>query len=167
LVISNLHQSANAFADRFTHDRLGSRGILASALRTGGEEIILPSNDLESIRAELDALWETIAHSEIPIAIRLILLRHMSFMSWAIRNIDLVGVPGVYDALAKTMLIATQIPEIADNCDDEAASVKGRLRTVGGRILAGLKIVGAVDRGVEGVGHLGHQGADILQTLLK
>jgi Zn-dependent peptidase ImmA (M78 family)/transcriptional regulator with XRE-family HTH domain len=85
--------------------QIESRGQ-TSEKRYGFTESRISASEMQTLVTELDVIGQTVAEASIPQPLRQLLFKHISYLSWAIRNFDTMTTDGIYAAFTPTNLKA-------------------------------------------------------------
>jgi hypothetical protein len=105
-----------------------------------------------------------IANANIDSDLKKLVLTHLAYMAWAVRNIRLIGADGVYEAFGPAVLTARYISrsEKQDQDDPEKtprATIYKRLATIARKVISLLEFT---DKGLQAIDHI----SDDIQGLL-
>lgn len=100
-------------------DKIAILGLLSGKLENA--ELTLSDDDAAQIANELDELGSFVSNADIEADLKKLLLHHVAYMAWAVRNISIVGAEGVYEAFGPALLNARQ----AARSDSEAQDTLG------------------------------------------
>ena len=94
--------------------------LLASSLQAEYPEPTLSADDVSRISGAIDELGSTVrASNYLDTVLKNRLLGHITYMNWAVRNINLTGAEAVYTAFGPPLLFLRQeINGRADGADE-------------------------------------------------
>lgn len=145
---SAIHQHSS----NFSADRLGTLGMLANSLRLEFPEAELETDQLAELKSDLDKLIEAIRQAPLPRESKETLLRHATYMAWAMRNIDIAGLENVYDAIGKAMIATARLPE--GDTDSDTPTVRDRAMTFFKNVSRFFVAAERAEEGVQAIEHL-------------
>lgn len=150
------HTPPKTHQSHYNGDRLGMLGLLSSTLQIEFPEAALSDNEIEELSQEIDELVAEIrAATEIPVDLKHILLRHAQFMAWAIRNADLVGAEGIFDAIGKMIIAANRLSKDSENLiNGSKPKLRERAVSICAKIGKVLAAADKIDRGLQALEHL-------------
>jgi hypothetical protein len=164
LQIDHFPRHVLEFKTHLSTSRLGTLGMLAKSLIQEFPEAILPSDQIEALLTEIEELASHVEKAGISDNLKFLLLRHLKFMIWALRNLSYLDLQTVYDDLACLVITANRLPEREGATDQEPHpdGTKSRVLKWCGKLYRVLKVAENVDDGVQVLEHL----KDAADTLL-
>jgi hypothetical protein len=107
-------------ADHVSPGKITMLMLLASSLQTEYPEPTLSADDVSRISGAIDELGGTVrASNYLDTVLKNRLLGHITYMNWAVRNINLTGAEAVYTAFGPPLLFLRQeINGRADGADE-------------------------------------------------
>jgi hypothetical protein len=117
-------RNAADFVSSVHPDKIAILGMFSSGL--ANSEPTLSADDATQIAEDIGKLGLLVANANIEPDLRKLLLHHVSYMGWAVQNINIVGAQGVYEAFGPAVLIAHQLAsaETADPDNPDEATPK-------------------------------------------
>jgi hypothetical protein len=103
-------------------DKIAILGMFSLALENS--EPTLSADDAKQIAEDIDKLGLFISNANIEPDLKKLLLHHVSYMGWAVQNINIVGAQGVYEAFGPAVLTARQFVESEDPDNPGEATTK-------------------------------------------
>ena len=134
--------------------------MLAQTLKLEAPEAELSQTDVRNLSEHIESLVEMISEAEVRSDLKALLLRHATFMSWAIRNIGFVGFQEVYEAALKMMVAAQRLP----NDTKRKKTVRTKIAEMCKTVFRTLQAAEAADRGTQAIGHLVEEGQNLLDA---
>jgi hypothetical protein len=146
-------QKISEFMRYCRKDQLATLRYLSMVLKDEISEPTLSSDEIDDLSAQLTQLGLSVNDAAISEDLRKLLLHHIAYMNWAVRNIHIIGTDGVYEAFAPAALTAYRINETEN--DTEEGSQK---RDIMDRIIAYskkvLRILRLTDDGLQEIGNI-------------
>lgn len=83
--------------------------VFSLQIRREFPEPTLSQDDADIIATELDEIGMFTKNAEISAELKELILTHLAFMTWAIRNVRIVGLEGILNAFGSGVLAARQV----------------------------------------------------------
>lgn len=101
----------------------------------------ISASETENLATELDVIGMAVAEANIPQSLRQLLLKHISYLSWAIRNFDSMTIEGIRAAFTPSAIQAiTDVDEEAEAAHPDVSPWYQRLLGVAQRIMKALNL---------------------------
>jgi hypothetical protein len=139
--------------------------LAVAALHNDEREPDIEKGEVEKLTADLDDIIKDIRESHLAPTLKAILLRHATFMAWAIRNIDLVGFPAAYEAVAKVMITIPGLPEDKAASPTQTGGLKNKLRGFVRNALGVLRSAHDVKDGGEAIESFIEKGSYLIDVI--
>jgi hypothetical protein len=163
--LERLTRPAHEFKGEVTQDRVGYLSVIGSTLRLEFRDAQLSQETLAELERELIDLIKQLDKADLAADLKQILRRHATFMLWALKNFDIVGVAGVYDAIGQAMVAVQRVPD-AVQAPDGNGGIKMRLKHFLGSAYRAVETAEKVSDGVQAIEHFKEIGDFLLEQVL-
>jgi hypothetical protein len=120
VIPDNIANPAESFKHLYSSDKLQTLAMVRIPLTLENPEPQLSEDQAKQLDEQLATLISEIEASELDGRLKSMLLRHATFMLWALKNIDMFGTGQLYDQIALAM-VATHKAEISVPAQSQSA----------------------------------------------
>jgi hypothetical protein len=117
-------RNASDFLPQIHPDKLALVGFLSLALKHPTATLL--EDELKEIAEQIDELGRLVLDANIEPDLKKLLIGHLAYMAWAIRNIDIVGAEGVYDAFGPALLTAKEAAGATELSEGDPQTPSGK-----------------------------------------
>jgi hypothetical protein len=103
-----MHRSFNDFKGHLDGGNFGIISVTTNTLRLEYPDPALLLDELSEIKQQMDELGQFINDADIQSGLKTLLLAHLAYMDFAIRNVDVLGIEAIYAAFAPAVFSARQ-----------------------------------------------------------
>lgn len=132
-----------------------------SRTHSENKESRIPTAETEILATELDMIGRATAEANIPQPLRQLLLQHISYLTWAIRNSDGMTIEGIRAAFTPSAL------PVIDEADEEKIATHADTQSLQKRLLTvtqkAMKALNLVDLGLKKANDIKHHIDDLFK----
>lgn len=141
----NLNESWHTFIRYIDERTLYELGTLSDLFETRGTHSTIDTNEIDSLLNRIRELREDIRHSELPPAMKTMLLKQLTQIQEALESYFISGVEPVMDAVQSTLGLAVIAPEYKEEIKSGSGSEFGdRISSLLGDVANVVTVAGAL-----------------------
>jgi hypothetical protein len=152
----NFHRRINDFEATFSTDKLSILGMFSISLRLENAQPTLAAEDAKQIADQIDELGVFVSAAEVEPDLKNLLLKHLAYMAWAVRNFDKLGTDGISEAFGPAVLSARRAA--AAEKEDPNNPDEAPRRTIYQRVLdiarKTIKLLEVTNKGLQLIDHI-------------
>jgi len=116
------HRNFSEFGQHLTRDKMGMLAILSQTLKVEYPAPTLVADEIEEIGRLISELGVYVQAADIDIDLKRLLLAHLSYLTWAVKNIDTLGVDAIYTAFGPLVFASREaaVAEDPSNSGDKS-----------------------------------------------